>query len=47
MDLLYELMWRAGPLVVMTVSLFTLIYFSIAQEKRRQRRMQSKPHPGE
>ncbi len=46
MELLYELMWRGGPLVIMTVSLFALIYWSIAQEKRRQRRTPRKPQPG-
>jgi preprotein translocase subunit YajC len=47
MDLLYELMWRGGPLVIMTLALFALIYFSMAQERRRHRRARRNAQPGE
>lgn len=38
MDLMIELLWRGGPMVVMAVCVIALAYWSIGQAERRERR---------
>jgi hypothetical protein len=38
MDLMLELLWRGGPMVVMMLSVAVLAYWSIDQAERKSRR---------
>ena len=38
MDLMYELLWRGGPVIIAAVILVALAYWSIGQTERKAKR---------